>query len=169
MIISRAVAAPSRWTFTIRPIAELVKRYVGDGMGWVDPFAGMNSPAELTNDMDPETPAMCHMEAGEFCAALVGTFAGVLFDPPYSKRQISEHYKACGKKATSLDTSDRFYNRVKNPICDKIRPGGLAISFGWNSHGFGQSRGFEIIEILLVSHGQGHNDTIVTVERKVSP
>lgn len=27
--------------------------------------------------------------------------------------------------------------------------------------------GFEIIEILLVAHGLHHNDTIVTVERKI--
>lgn len=27
--------------------------------------------------------------------------------------------------------------------------------------------GFEIIEILLVAHGGMHNDTIVTVERKL--
>jgi hypothetical protein len=30
----------------------------------------------------------------------------------------------------------------------------------------GKKRGFEIIEILLVSHGRLHNDTIVTVEVK---
>ncbi len=48
-----------------------------------------------------------------------------------------------------------------------IKVGGYAISFGWNSSGFGKKRGFEIIEILLVAHGGRHNDTIVTVERKV--
>lgn len=53
-----------------------------------------------------------------------------------------------------------------NPICDKIKVGGYAISFGWNSNGFGKNRGFEVIEILLVSHGGHHNDTICTVEMK---
>lgn len=165
--ISRVIARPSRWTFTIPPIADLVRRYVGDGLRWIDPFAGMTSPAELTNDMDPATPAMCHMEADKFCELISGPLAGVLFDPPYSKRQISEHYRACGKKATSLDTSDRFYNRVRNAVCDKIEPGGYALSFGWNSNGFGARRGFILEELLLVCHGQGHNDTICTVERKV--
>jgi hypothetical protein len=164
--ISRAVAPPSRWTFTIPPIAALVKRYVGGGEGWADPFAGMYSPAEFTNDMDPATSATYHVEAEVFCRILPGPFVGVLFDPPYSKRQISEHYRACGKRATSLDTSDRFYNRVKNAVCDKIGPGGHVLSFGWNSHGFGVRRGFVLEEILLVCHGQGHNDTICTVERK---
>lgn len=31
----------------------------------------------------------------------------------------------------------------------------------------GQKYGMEIIELLLVAHGGAHNDTIVTVERKV--
>jgi len=46
--------------------------------------------------------------------------------------------------------------------------GGIAISFGWNSNGFGKKLGFEIIEILIVPHGSSHNDTIVTIERKVN-
>lgn len=33
---------PSRWTFTIPPIADLLAKYVGDGKGWIDPFAGEN-------------------------------------------------------------------------------------------------------------------------------
>jgi hypothetical protein len=53
-----------------------------------------------------------------------------------------------------------------NPICDKIKVGGYAISFGWNSNAFGATRGFEVVEILLVPHGGHHNDTIVTVEQK---
>ena len=54
-----------------------------------------------------------------------------------------------------------------NGICENIRTGGHAISFGWNSNGFGKRRGFEIVEIMLVAHGTHHNDTIVTVEKKV--
>ena len=53
-----------------------------------------------------------------------------------------------------------------NEISRILRPGGISISFGWNSSGIGKKRGFEIIEILLVAHGGMHNDTICTVERK---
>jgi len=185
MIVTRAVARPSAWTFTIPPIKELVDRYVGDGKGWCDPFAGKNSPAEYTNDHNPDMPSLWHMDAEEFCKhAAAGSlsweesgrmrynthpFFGVLFDPPYSYRQISEHYKTLGMKATQLDTSSNFYNRVKNAICDAIIPGGYAISCGWNSGGFGVNRGFEMIEVLLVNHSRGGTnaqDTIVTVEVK---
>lgn len=168
IIISRAVAPPCARTFTIKPIREFVMRYVGNGEGWIDPFAGANSPAEFTNDLDPAQPSQCHMEAAEFCNFLPGPFVGVIVDPPYSKRQISEHYKAIGQKATYLDTSDQFYNRVRNAICDKIIHGGYALSFGWDSNGFGKNRGFEIIEILLVAHRSHHNDTICVAERKIS-
>lgn len=81
-------------------------------------------------------------------------------------RQVSEHYKEVGKKASQLDTSYNFYSRVMNSICDRIKIGGYAISMGWNSNGFGKSRGFKIVEILIVAHGMHHNDTIVTVEQK---
>ena len=55
---------------------------------------------------------------------------------------------------------------VNNIASRKIRVGGIAISFGWNSCGIGKKRGFELEEILLICHGGHHNDTIVTVERK---
>jgi hypothetical protein len=170
MIVTRHTAPPNRWTFTIRPIQELLGRYVGDGIGWVDPFAGLHSPAELTNDLNPAMPTTYHLFADAFCAQVcTGPYSGVLFDPPYSYRQISECYKGFGIKPTALDTSNRFYNKVMNAICDKIMPGGYAISCGWNSNGFGSNRGFAVAEILLVAHGQHHNDTIVTVERKRMP
>jgi len=166
MIINRVWAMPNKWTFTIKPIKELVDRYVGDGKNWVDPFAGKYSPAEFTNDLNPQSNAKYHLEAEEFCKMIQGKFEGILFDPPYSYRQVSEHYKIVGKKATQKDTSTQFYNRAMNPIADKIKEGGYAISFGWNSNAFGKNRGFKIVEILLVAHSGHHNDTIVTVEKK---
>lgn len=52
-------------------------------------------------------------------------------------------------------------------IARVIKPNGLCLSFGWSTNGLGKKRGFEIIEILLVAHGGNHNDTIVTIEKKV--
>lgn len=166
MKVTRVRAQSNKWTFIIPPIAKLVRKYVGDGSGWVDPFAGMYSPAELTNDINPEMPAKYHLPAEDFVKQLNGIYEGVLFDPPYSYEQISRAYKGMGLPVTPLETSDNFYSRVRNPICNKIKNGGYAISFGWNSNGFGKRRGFHIVEILLVAHGGGHYDTIVTVEQK---
>ncbi len=62
----------------------------------------------------------------------------------------------------------RFPQNSKELLAPKIKPNGLAITFGWNSQGFGKNLGFELKEILLVAHGRSHNDTIVTVERKIN-
>lgn len=165
MTIKRIWAMPSHHTFKIKPIKELVEKYVGDGIGWVDPFAGENSPAEFTNDMNPQKPSKFHLPAKEFAEQLDGSYNGVLFDPPYSLRQVKECYESIGVKLFQEDTQ-RFPQNVKEKIAHKIKTGGYAITFGWNSQGFGKNLGFEIIEILLVPHGRGHNDTIVVVEVK---
>jgi hypothetical protein len=54
-------------------------------------------------------------------------------------------------------------------MAPRIEPAGIAISFGWNSVGFGKKHGFMIVEILLVIHGGDKNDTIVPDEKKVPP
>lgn len=164
--IKRSWAMPSRHTFKIKPIAELIGRYIDDGNGWIDPFGGENSPAEITNDLNPNKPTTYHLHAKEFAAMLPGQYRGVLFDPPYSLRQVKECYDAIGVKLFQED-AQRFPQNVKELIAPKIITGGIAITFGWNSQGFGKNLGFEMIEILLVPHGRSHNDTIVTVETKV--
>lgn len=168
MKFERVYAKASPWTFSIPPIKALVDRYVGDGVGWVDPFAGYNSPAEFTNDMHPNRNARWHMEAEEFCRMIAAgrQFNGVLFDPPYSLYQISKHYAELGSKATPLDTSDRFYNRVMDAIYTAVKPGGYVLSFGWNSNGFGKHRGFEPVELLIVRHGGHRYDTLCNVEQR---
>lgn len=163
---SRVWAMPSPWTFSIHPISVLIDRYVGDGKGWLDPFAGKNSPAEFRNDHNPERNAEYHMEAREFIKTMDGRFKGILFDPPYSFTQIKQHYQLLGQKPSKEMTDMRFYETVKSLACEKIEQGGYAISFGWNTNGFGKARGFKIVEILSIAHGGSKNDTIVTVEIK---
>ena len=156
---------PNKQTFSIQPIAALVARYVGDGIGWIDPFAGWKSPAEITNDLNPDRPATFHLHAKDFVAQLEGTYKGILFDPPYSLRQTKECYEGIGYRMNQEDTQV-FPNNIKDLAAHKIEVGGIAICFGWNSGGFGKNLGFEMIEVLLVPHGGHHYDTIVTVERK---
>ena len=67
MIIERVWAMPSSATFTIKPIARLLKKYIPEKPNnWIDPFAGWNSPASLTNDLNPNAPTDYHLEAKEF-------------------------------------------------------------------------------------------------------
>lgn len=168
MKISREWAMPNKWTFLIPPIDKLVYKYVGDGSGWIDPFAGENSPAEITNDLNPERPTKYHLHARYFANILEGTFKGVLFNPPYSTRQTIDCYDGVGLEFDGKETKECVHwGKIKTVLGDKIELGGIAICCGWNSNGFGIKRGFELLEVLLVAHGgNGHNDTIVTVERK---
>lgn len=166
MIIRREWAMPSMHTFTIQPIRELIYKYVGDGKGWIDPFAGENSPAEITNDLNPDKPTRFHLEARDFIAQLTQKYNGCLFDPPYSPRQIKEVYEAIGLANSFQNTMATFWSDVKDAAAKAIVTGGVAICCCWNSQGFGANRGFELIEVLLIAHGGSHNDTIVTVERK---
>ena len=161
---------PSRWTFTILPIKELIAKYIGDGKSWADPFAGEHSPAEITNDINPKRKANFHLDAHEFTKQLNGTkLNGVLFDPPYSLRQCKEVYEDLGRKFSMRDGQIcGRWKELKDELSGKIKDGGFVISFGWNSEGFGKKRGYKLIELLLVAHGSGHNDTIVTVEQKQS-
>lgn len=168
-IITRVWDMPSRHTFTIPAIKTLLRRYVRPGEQWADPFSGFHSVANLTNDLNPDAPTKHHLQADRFAAIFQRhSLDGVLFDPPYSPRQISECYKRFGLEVGMKDTQNGvLYGTVKDTLSYAIRPGGLAISFGWNSGGFGPVRGFERVETLLVNHGGPHNDTICTVERKL--
>src|SRR5690242_8974024 len=166
MNFHREWAMPSKWTFTIKPIKELLAREVDGGL-WCDPFAGENSPAQVTNDLNPERPTTHHMDALDFLKSLPDAhFDGVLLDPPYSNRQISECYKANGLKLTAWHTSAGWTSTLKNEAARILKPGGKVICFGWNSMGLGLNRGFQMKTVLLVPHGGSKNDTIVTVEIK---
>ena len=166
-VVSRVFDGPSKHTFTIPAVKTLLRRYIVGGV-WADPFSGFNSPAQMTNDLNPEAPTKYHLDAEKFAATIPDkSLDGLLFDPPYSPRQISESYKGFGMTVGMTETQNGLlYARVRNAFVPKLKDGAVVISFGWNSTGFGLDRGFERIETLLVNHGAAHNDTICTVERK---
>lgn len=158
---------PNKHTFLIEPIRALLARYVNGGV-WADPFAGENSPAEWTNDLNPDKPTKYHLDAEEFAKIVPNPINGVLFDPPYSTRQAKEVYNGVGRDFTMDDAQTVVrWGAIKNILSDKLNVGGLAICCGWNTIGFGKERGYKLEEILIVCHGGAHNDTLVTVERKV--
>lgn len=167
MIINRVWAMPSKNTFSIKPIKELIARYECDGVS-IDPFANNNKIATVTNDIDPQYDTDHHMDALEFLQSRASSSAGlVLFDPPYSTRQVSECYKALGHTVNMETTQSTYWTKLKKEIARVTKTGGISISCSWNSGGIGQRLGFDIIEILLVPHGGWHNDTIVVVEKKI--
>jgi hypothetical protein len=90
-----------------------------------------------------------------------------LIDPPYSKRQVSDHYKEMGVAVNGWHTSSGWTAKVKFEVGRVMKIGGKTITFGWNSSGIGKTNGFEIQRILMVCYGGDHYDTICTVEQKI--
>jgi hypothetical protein len=167
IVFSRIWAMPNNQTFKIKPISELVQRW-HFGV-WADPFAGNNSPAIHSNDLNSETCAKFHSDALDWLKTLnTDSFDGAFYDPPYSMRQASECYKSFGMdKLSGRVTSMKYWSDIKDEVARIVKIGSHVICCGWNTMGLGKGRGFEMIEVLLVPHGGSRNDTIVTVEHKV--
>lgn len=178
MEITRAWAMPSKNTFSIKPINELIinkikrkrleKAIVGSTI--IDPFANdscLNHLCDFTNDIDPNARTTHHLDAIEFLQGFADKSVDlILFDPPYSPRQISECYKKFDKTVNMQTTQSSFWGNIKKEIARISAPKAVVITCGWNSGGIGKGMGFEIDKILLVAHGGWHNDTITTVEIK---
>lgn len=167
MEFNRIWAMPNKNTFTIKPINELLKKYVSEGLVVVDPFANESKWGTVTNDLNPEFDTTYHMDALDFLKQINSNSADiVLYDPPYSLRQVSESYKGFGIAVTQETTQASWRARHLDEIARILKPGGKAICFGWNSNGVGKKRCMELIELLVVPHGGSKHDTLVTVEVK---
>ena len=165
--IERVWSMPNKNTFEITPIKALLHDEVDLSKYWIDPFANRNKIASVTNDLSIEYDTDYHLDALDFLKLFDDeSVDGVLYDPPYSPRQVSECYNDVGYNVTWDTTKASFWGNHKREISRIVKIGGKVITFGWNSGGIGYKYGFEIQRILLVPHGGWHNDTICTVEIK---
>lgn len=167
MKINRVWAMPNKNTFDIKPINDLINKYAFGTI--IDPFANKNKIGTITNDLDEQYDTNYHMDALDFLKMFNDEIVDtVLYDPPFSPRQVSECYKKLGKSVNMETTQASYWSKQKEQIGRIVKSNGIVITCGWNSGGIGKKYGFEIIEILLVAHGGWHNDTIITVERKIN-
>ena len=158
-------AMPNKWTFTIKPIKRLLDEELAPYDNVVDPFAGMYSPAEIRNDINPEANAEYHLEALEFLQMFDNsTVDGLIYDPPYSLTMAERKYYYSDYENTSSFVSQ--ISKWKKEARRILKAGAKVVCCGWDSSGLG-TKTFEKTRILLVNHGATHHDTIVTVERKV--
>lgn len=168
MIINRQWAMPNSKTFEIKPIRDFILKYWIPELLSIDPFANDKKYAKITNDLNPEYETTYHLDALDFLKIFDDqSIDFILYDPPYSVRQVSECYKQFGVEVTNETTRSDWWTKHKKEISRIIKPNGLVLSFGWNSGGIGKTNGFEIVEILLVPHGGIHNDTICVCEKKI--
>lgn len=177
MIITREWSMPNSRTFKIKPIKNIIERYqeglVSNSLV-LDPFSNQNIVIDrerlnlITNDIDPQYDTDYSLDALDFLKMFSDESVDlVLYDPPYSPRQVSEVYKKLDMSVNMQTTQASYWGNQKKEISRIVKKGGYVLTFGWNSGGIGKTKGFEIVEILMVAHGGWHNDTIVTVEKKI--
>ena len=145
--IERYWCMPSHKTFSIKPFKKLLKD-------------------ELDNDYVDPFPHPYKQDAIEYLKTIDDlSITNLVFDPPYSQRQLKEMYSSNGL-SFNYPMNNGYWSNCRKEISRIIKPGGKVISFGWNSNGIGKKYGFKIIKVVIVAHGSQHNDTIATVELK---
>lgn len=167
MKISRTWAMPSADTFQIPAVNRFLLRHLNGCKCIVDPFSRNNAIAHHSNDINPSTTAQNHMDARDFLRMLIEKQVradAILFDPPYSPRQVSECYANFGARPNMEDTQTaKLKKECRDLFRQLIVSGGKVLSFGWNTTGMGKRWNCE--EILIVAHGGDHNDTLCMAER----
>jgi len=167
MIIDYQWAMPNHQTFKIKPIDEFIRAGLIDGV-IIDPFANRKSDyGAITNDINENCSTDFNLDALSFLKQFDDeSISNVLFDPPYSLRQIKECYDGIGRALTQRE-SQRFYQDIRDEIRRVLKKGGKCFSFGWSTIGIGKKRGFVKEKILIVCHGGVHNDTLCLMEEKI--
>lgn len=160
---------PNSKTFKIKPIKDLIGRYVNyvdlfnEEIIVADPFANDMSIKEtftkkvkyVSNDLDTSYRTDYNLDATDFLKQIATESVNVLlYDPPCNTVDMTT-------------TQASYWGDQKKEIARIMKKGGTVITFGWNSGGIGKSNGFQISEILMVAHGGWHNDTICTVDVKL--
>ena len=118
MIINRIWQMPNSKTFQIQPINELIHKYAYGKI--IDPFANSNKLATVTNDLDTQYDTDYHMDALEFLKMFEDKSVDtVLYDPPYSPRQVSECYKNLGQTVKHFKLS-QLTNLYINMLMERL-------------------------------------------------
>ena len=154
--MERAWAMPTPRPFQIPAIAKLIE----------EECAGY--PKEKIVDLFPYKATR---DAFELLKSLPDSSVSVfLIDPPYSKKQAEDLYRDHGKEhgipMVSWESPKQYWTEFRKEIARVLEPGGKCITLAWNTQGTGKGLAFKITRILMVAHGGGRNDTIVTVDRK---
>jgi hypothetical protein len=152
MLISRTIAQPNKQTFTIPPIDKFIKKYT---QGVKTSFGEIVEPF----------PHPFKQDAIIYLQSLPDNYADViLLDPPYSQRQLKEVYDGIGGFHYQMNNS--YWSKINNQCWRVLKPSGVCIKFGWNSSKIDPNA--EIIDGMIVCHGSMHNDTIITVQKKMN-
>jgi hypothetical protein len=158
---------PSLWTFDLKPVKRLLKRYIYNAKSVLVPFAGkyrFDRNGVDYIDIMPDLPKPyiqgdC-VDVMKDMAEKGNKYDLAVVDPPYTCFQAVRSYG--NEKLQDITV-------IRNTIDKILKDDAITIFFGYNSTGMGNKRGYKKLEILLVNLGGSHNDIIVTVEQKGNP
>jgi hypothetical protein len=164
MNLSRTFCMPNKWTFEMKPIHDLLVKYIFKARKVLIPFAGMtrfsglNLPEITYIDIDTTRPQPClYGDCLEVMATLKSKYDLIISDPPFCFFQAVHTYH--NQKLQDISYAKELYEKL-------LTPNGMIIHFGFNSTGMGETRGYEKKEILLVNQGGSHSDLIITIEQR---
>ncbi len=184
MIMRHYVTKITSEPFSNKHIRHIINRYLAHHnadmfpyeMQMIDPFARFSFTNDLpfciTNDLNPDCPTDYHLEANDFCEMILkehgeGTYDLILWDPPYTIRQLKELYDGIGLHLFQEQVQNMWGRALK--ACDKLlKVNGTFISLGYTTKGV-RSRKFQTDEIHIFqsNHTPDAYDTLMTVQRKV--
>lgn len=126
MIMNRIWAMPNSRTFSIKPIKDLLDRYIVPGQVVIDPFANDATYGTITNDLNPRFNTTYHMDALDFLKQIEDDSTDVvLYDSPYSLRQVKECYDGVGITVTSEHTKASWRAKHLDEIQRILKSGGF--------------------------------------------
>jgi len=151
-----------RWTFEYNRAREFVERRLRGRV--LNACAGktkLTHDGEIVrNDLNPDRDAEMHVDVCELTDHFPPqSFDTVVFDPPFDDLQAADKYDSLRADSVLAAFSE---------FVELVRPGGVVITFGWNSWGMRSHSCFEREETVLFQRGPVKRDVIATVDRRTS-
>jgi len=152
---------PNKWTFQPKKVRRFVEKELEGRV--LNLFAGKtklrHSEEIVRNDISEDIKADYHFDAVNVDEKLNGEmFDTVILDPPYNVRKSREKYNG---------TYQGKFKAIKDKVSKLVNVGGKVLTFGYDSTGMSNSRGFRKEKIYLINHKGDHNDTICLMERRI--
>jgi len=158
-----------------REIDLMMTKTEGKMLG-IDPFARESFTTKIeafmTNDLNPEFDNLHYnLEFKDFAHQVFLRVQHpdlVFFDPPYSLRQLKEHYDGIGEHLELWQTHN-MWGAGKDYLAKCMKVGSRVVSLGWTTAGFGKKRGFEKVAVHVLEQvaREDRYALLVTVEEKV--
>lgn len=155
---------------TIREI--LISEISDNGSIWIDPFCertfqNYERLCQVTNSIYKNCGSDFHLDPHRFLKLFKNSSVnGVLFNPPSNPTESKEYYmNSVGSTVGTNCGNSKWWSNMKDEIARIVKIKGKVISFGNNSVGMGESRGFRTSTINIISFKDDYSLFIVIDER----